>query len=136
MLRSGLDGLRPGLLTSCLRKANRRRKRILTYRRLLSAAAQSALKTFCRSSDMRRFFWKATEDEKTGRIRTSLALPYREALVNKPAMNRQAAAKPSHIEQKFGEEGGWALAMALDASRIEARSKNRSENTACFITLL
>ena len=50
---------------------------------------------------MRRFFWKATEDEKTGRIRTSLAWPYRETLVNKPAMNRQAAAKPAHIEQKI-----------------------------------
>lgn len=60
-----------------------------------------SLKTFCRSSDVRRFFWKATEDEKTGRIRTSLAWPYREALVNKPAMNRQAAAKPAHIEQKI-----------------------------------
>lgn len=47
MLRSGLDGLRPGLLTSCPRKANRRRKRILTYRRLLSATARSVPDNFC-----------------------------------------------------------------------------------------
>ena len=86
---------------------------------------------------MRRFFWKATEDEKTGRIRTSLTWPYREALVNKPAMNRQAAAKPAHIEQKnISEEGEKAPTMALDASQIGTRSKTTRKITACFITLL
>ena len=64
---------------------------------LLSAAARPVPKNFLLG--VRRFFWKATEDEKTGRIRTSLAWPFREALINKPAMNRQAATKPAHIRQ-------------------------------------
>ena len=74
---------------------------------LLSAAARPVPKNFL--LDVRRFFWKATEGEKTGKIRTSLAWPYREALVNKPAMNRQAAAKPAHIEQKISAKKGSGL---------------------------
>lgn len=71
---------------------------------LLSAAARPVPKNFLLG--VRRFFWKATEDEKTGRIRTSLAWPFREALINKPAMNRQVAAKPAHIRQKFRRRRG------------------------------
>ena len=99
MLGSGLDSLRPGLLTSYLRKANRRRKRILTYRRLLSATARSVPDNFL--PDVRRFLREAAEDEKTVKKRTAMTWPYRKALVHALRVNGQAATKPAHINQKI-----------------------------------
>lgn len=98
---SGLasDGLRPRLLTSYPRKANRRREQILAYRRLLSATARSVPDTFL--PDVRRFMRDAAEDEMTAKNCTAMTWPYRKTFVHAPRVNGQAATKPVYINQKI-----------------------------------
>ena len=83
--------------------------------------------------DVRRFFWEATEDEKIGKIRTSLTWPYKEELVNELAMSGLAAAKPAHIGQKDLKDGlccpgrqivyrGWSLCRGQKSSICEDSS--------------
>lgn len=64
---------------------------------LLPAAARPVPKNFL--LDVRRFFWKATEDERIGILRTSLNWAYKKMLVNEPAMSGRVTAKPAHIRQ-------------------------------------
>lgn len=98
---SGLasDGLRPRLLTSHPRKANRRREQILAYRRLLSTTPRFIPDTFL--PDVRRFLREAAEDEKTGKCCTFLIWCYRVALVCVLTTNGQAATKPAYVDQKI-----------------------------------
>lgn len=79
---------------------------------LPSATARTAPVTFL--LDVRRFLREAAADEKIEKS-ALLTWPYGDALLHVSVMNEQAAAKPAHIELKFGETVQRASAMALDA---------------------
>ena len=139
MLGLVLDGLRPGLSLTLSRKTGRRWKRILTYRRLLSAMAQSALKVICcprrRDPSLKTFCSMCAgfsgRRPKTKRPEES-APPWPGLIERRSSINRQRTGRLRQnlrtSGKNFGEEGKWSPAMALDASQIGTRSENRSYN--------
>lgn len=70
---------------------------------------------------MHRFLREAAADDKIEKS-ALLTWPYGDALLHVSVMNEQAAAKPAHIELKFGETVQRASAMALDAPQTGTRS--------------
>lgn len=142
MLELVFDGLRPGLLLTLSRKTGRKWKRILTYRRLLSAMAQSALKNnllFAATRPVPENFLPQfrcaqvfLEGDRRRKDRNNPHLPglalQRDARQQTGDEQTGCGKTCTHRAKNIGEVGEKAPAMALDASQIRTRSKNHSEN--------